>query len=142
MATTTTTTPTPSNAVQIIHTSPDSDDHSEASLALPLNVLRRREPLGASANKPADKDPVVKKDLVPILKNSKSCHTLSIPSSMSNEPSFEIIIQNEIGPLGIHVVPCDQDGRLVVQGIEPGGKKNINNQIEVYNNQNTFSSVK
>ena len=24
--------------------------------------------------------------------------------------------------LGIHVVPCDIDGRLIVQGIEPGGK--------------------
>ena len=23
---------------------------------------------------------------------------------------------------GIHVVPCDNDGRLVVQGIEPGGR--------------------
>ncbi len=27
-----------------------------------------------------------------------------------------------LGPLGIHVVPCDSDGRLVVQGIEPGGR--------------------
>ena len=83
------------------------------------------------------KETVKKADgLVPILKNSKSYNVLS-PGCNNREmsaggdrdrgsadlgrPSFEIVIQNEIGPLGIHVVPCDQDGRLVVQGIEPGG---------------------
>ena len=128
-------TPPPSNnTVQIIHTSPDSEaEASDPSAAPPLNVLRRREPLGASANKPESMKEVKKPatvELVPILKNSKSYNALTMPAVVksapatpsNSEPSFEIVIQNEIGPLGIHVVPCDEDGRLIVQGIEPGGE--------------------
>ena len=118
------------NGVQVVHTSPvpaagdsdgDADIHGFSSKCS-LNVLRRREPLGASANKPEKEA----KELVPILKNSKSAGSL-----VGSEPSFEIVIQNEIGPLGIHVVPCDQDGRLVVQGIEPGGRIDRDGRLAV-----------
>ena len=35
------------------------------------------------------------------------------------------------GPLGIHVVPCNDDGRLVVQGIEPGGRVDRDGRLAV-----------
>ena len=36
-----------------------------------------------------------------------------------------------LGPLGIHVVPCNEDGRLVVQGIEPGGRVDRDGRLAV-----------
>ena len=45
--------------------------------------------------------------------------------------SFDIVIPNEIGPLGVHVVPCDTDGRLIVQGIEPGGRIDRDGRLAV-----------
>ena len=44
---------------------------------------------------------------------------------------FDIAIPNEIGYLGIHVVPCDIDGRLIVQGIEPGGRIDRDGRLAV-----------
>ena len=44
---------------------------------------------------------------------------------------FEIVIPSELGQLGIHVVPCDIDGRLVVQGIEPGGRIDRDGRLAV-----------
>jgi len=74
-----------------------------------LNVMRRREPLGASGNKPE--------------KPRSPCFREVVPAeSLPVVATEEIFIPNENGPLGIHVVPCDNDGRLVVQGIEPGGR--------------------
>jgi len=75
-----------------------------------LNVMRRREPLGASGNKPE--------------KPRSPCFREPVPTvaELVNAGTEEVIIPNENGPLGIHVVPCDDDGRLVVQGIEPGGR--------------------
>lgn len=75
-----------------------------------LNVMRRREPLGASGNKPEKPRSPCFREIV---------NVEPIGAAISTE---EIIIPNENGPLGIHVVPCDDDGRLVVQGIEPGGR--------------------
>merc|ERR1719376_1697267 len=128
----------------------DSDDNMEGGVvhggsgfsaqgfSTKLNVLRRREPLGASANKPGDEKPLEEQpppppkpamELVPILKNSKSAGNLLMQADPP--PSFEIVIQNEIGPLGIHLVPCDEDGRLVVQGIEPGGRIDRDGRLAV-----------
>ena len=53
---------------------------------------------------------------------------------LSHEQSefyFDIAIPNEIGYLGIHVVPCDIDGRLIVQGIEPGGRIDRDGRLAV-----------
>ena len=47
------------------------------------------------------------------------------------EVLFDIVILNEIGPLGVHVVPCDTDGRLIVQGIEPGGRIDRDGRLAV-----------
>ncbi|XP_059093575.1 partitioning defective 3 homolog isoform X1 [Tigriopus californicus] len=117
-----------------------------------LHVLRRREPLGASANKP-DKNKALEE-----FPNASNHHLASHPptggpdrdegSLMSGgrgshqshtgyqkhqmaRPSVEVIIANEIGPLGIHVVPCDDDGRLIVQGIEPGGRVDRDGRLAV-----------
>lgn len=87
-----------------------------------LNVSRRKEPLGASTNRPErSRSPAAA---------SSSTEKNKITSS---EPagSFEIVIKNEIGPLGIHVVPCDEDGRLVVQGIEPGGRVDRDGRLTI-----------
>ena len=51
--------------------------------------------------------------------------------STTDEVSFDIVIPNEIGPLGVHVVPCDTDGRLIVQGIEPGGRIDRDGRLAV-----------
>ena len=72
--------------------------------------MRRREPLGASGNKP-EKPSGFREEQA----NPNPAFALTLPTE-------EVVIPNEIGPLGIHVVPCDDDGRLVVQGIEPGGR--------------------
>ncbi len=86
--------------------SPDSQGYEDSGS---LSVMRRREPLGASGNKPESrpKSPMVAKNI----EDASSSY-------------FDIVIPNEIGPLGIHVVPCDTetDGRLLVQGINPGGR--------------------
>lgn len=47
------------------------------------------------------------------------------------EIEFEIVIPSELGQLGIHVVPCDMDGRLIVQGIEPGGRIDRDGRLAV-----------
>lgn len=56
------------------------------------------------------------------------------PIESTDEVSFDIVIPNEIGPLGVHVVPCecDTDGRLIVQGIEPGGRIDRDGRLAVY----------
>lgn len=75
-----------------------------------LNVLRRHEPLGASA------------------KNNTKVEN---SNRKLVRPSIDIVIPNEIGPLGIHVVPCSEDGRLIVQGIEPGGRVDRDGRLAV-----------
>ena len=59
--------------------------------------------------------------------------TKPIETGDKQEAYFDIIIPNEIGPLGIHVVPCDTetDGRLLVQGIEPGGRVDRDGRLAV-----------
>ena len=42
-----------------------------------------------------------------------------------------MVSQSVLGPLGIHVVPCNEDGRLVVQGIEPGGRVDRDGRLAV-----------
>lgn len=47
-----------------------------------------------------------------------------------------IVIRNEPGPLGIHVVPdydrLGKDRGLVVQGIEPGGRIDRDGKLAIY----------
>lgn len=93
--------------------SPDSQSFEDSGS---LNVLRRREPLGASGNKPE--------------RPKSPCNNYTRPI-VEDEVTCEIVIPNEIGPLGIHVVPCDTDGRLVVQGIEPGGRVDRDGRLAV-----------
>ena len=42
-----------------------------------------------------------------------------------------MVFSANAGPLGIHVVPCNDDGRLVVQGIEPGGRVDRDGRLAV-----------
>nr|XP_022910657.1 partitioning defective 3 homolog isoform X2 [Onthophagus taurus] len=58
------------------------------------------------------------------------------PVLNADEKSEVIIIRNELGPLGIHVVPdYDKSGKdrgLLVQGIEPGGRIDRDGRLAVY----------
>ncbi len=94
-----------------------------------LNVMRRREPLGASGNKP-------EKPRSPCFR--ETVHPEPIISGVGNE---EVVIPNENGPLGIHVVPCDDDGRLIVQGIEPGGRVDRQGHLAVGDEIVTINGV-
>ncbi|XP_040564145.1 uncharacterized protein baz isoform X2 [Lepeophtheirus salmonis] len=126
-----------------------------------LHVLRRREPLGASANKPitekahsttsnnninssypkSEEKPSAtlspRPNSSPILNMITSPEGDEMGSRESRELKerlcgvVEVVIPNEVGPLGIHVVPCEMDGRLVVQGIEPGGRVDRNGRLAV-----------
>lgn len=50
-----------------------------------------------------------------------------------NDKLTQVVIQNEIGPLGIHVVPSGDPGNpgLVIQGIEPGGRIDRDGRLAV-----------
>lgn len=85
-----------------------------------LHVLRRKEPLGASANEKGSSNG----------ETSKQSSSANLPGSAATS-AVTIVIPNEIGPLGIHVVPCNEDGRLVVQGIEPGGRIDRDGRLAV-----------
>lgn len=60
----------------------------------------------------------------------------SCPSLSSSDASELIVIRNEPGPLGIHVIPYyDTLGRekgLLVKGIEPGGRIDRDGRLSLY----------
>ncbi len=119
-----------------------------------LNVLRRREPLGASAgnnNKQEKKGAGGGAAAGP--SGELAQHQWSVAPQLPPDgtqqlfqqqqqqqlqqqmvrPSIEIVIPNEIGPLGIHVVPSKEEGPgpLIVQGIEPGGRVDRGGRLAV-----------
>jgi partitioning defective protein 3 len=72
-------------------------------------VNQRREPLGGTSP--------------PHLVYKKSSSNLT-----------QVVIQNEIGPLGIHVVPSGDPANpgLTIQGIEPGGRIDRDGRLAVH----------
>ncbi|XP_025835451.1 partitioning defective 3 homolog isoform X2 [Agrilus planipennis] len=84
---------------------------SHSSTSLPRGS-KRKEPLGQANNS-----------------------TSPVPFTQSNNSSELIVIRNEPGPLGIHVVPdYDRLGKekgLLVQGIEPGGRIDRDGRLAV-----------
>ena len=56
------------------------------------------------------------------------------PPRASSEDLTRIVIHNEIGPLGIHVVPSGdpEAAGLVIQGIEPGGRIDRDGRLAVH----------
>jgi partitioning defective protein 3 len=85
---------------------------SRASTSLPRES-KRKEPLGQANNS-----------------------TSPLPSSGDNSNAELIIIRNEPGPLGIHVVPdydrLGKDRGLLVQGIEPGKRIDRDGRLAIY----------
>jgi partitioning defective protein 3 len=57
------------------------------------------------------------------------------PKGENDTENYMIVMRNEQGPLGIHVVPhYDDEAResgLIVQGIEPGGRIHRDGQLAV-----------
>lgn len=81
----------------------------DAKIEMFENASQRREPLGGSS--PPQ------------------------PSTSSQDDITRIVIRNEIGPLGIHVVPSGDPANpgLVIQGIEPGGRIDRDGRLAVHN---------
>ncbi len=111
-----------------------------------LNVLRRREPLGASAgNSNNNKQEKGGKaggggehqwSVAPSSSGGEDQNNMEFQQIRQHQmvrPSVEIVIPNEIGPLGIHVVPSKEEGPgpLIVQGIEPGGRVDRDGRLAV-----------
>lgn len=88
-----------------------------SALSLPRES-RRKEPLGQDATKALYEIPSLKPDF---LDQGEIC---------------EIVIKNEAGPLGLHVVPCydllGNDQGLRVEGIEPNGRIAKDGQIDLH----------
>lgn len=106
-----------------MHALSTREPHLAAYSALSLpRESRRREPLGQDA---------------------KASYEFAVPRSSKNNNSEqhtgevrEIIIKNEAGPLGLHVVPCydlhGNDQGLRVEGIEPNGRIASDGQIDLH----------
>ena len=122
------------------------DSYSNITEGGSLNVMRRREPLGASGNKPEHPKSPSQREIQrekahssgQEIKTARQFSDNINPNSnfvsqtkRQEENTHEIVIQNEIGPLGIHVVPRGEDGRLLVQGIEPGGRVDRDGRLAV-----------
>ncbi|XP_021913897.1 partitioning defective 3 homolog isoform X3 [Zootermopsis nevadensis] len=91
---------------------------------------RRKEPLG-QANSTS-----------PVLRtahhhsHSHVVHDSDIEDDLNSESVEYVVMHNESGPLGIHVVPdydrLGKDRGLLVQGIEPGGRIDRDGRLVVY----------
>ena len=101
-----------------MHALSSREPHLAAYSALSLpRESRRREPLGQDAKAPYE------------LANTNEI-------SENSRDIREIVIKNEAGPLGLHVVPCydllGNDQGLRVEGIEPNGRIAKDGQIDLH----------
>ncbi|XP_069683551.1 partitioning defective 3 homolog isoform X3 [Periplaneta americana] len=91
---------------------------------------RRKEPLGqANSTSP----------ILPSAHHHSHGHVVhdsDIDDELSSESVEYVVMHNESGPLGIHVVPdydrLGKDRGLLVQGIEPGGRIDRDGRLAVY----------
>ncbi|XP_069156548.1 partitioning defective 3 homolog isoform X17 [Procambarus clarkii] len=103
-------------SVQVLSDNPSMARWADAAdKALAASEGRRREPLGGSASSPL--------------------HSRDHSHDDTNNP-FLVVLSNDRGPLGIHVIPST-DGRghdqgLLVEGVEPGGRIARDGRIEVH----------
>ena len=110
----------------------------ESTKRLSMHVLSTREPCFTTYS--AQSLPRESRRKEPLGQDAKSCYELpNLPPKSSDQGEIrEIIIKNEAGPLGLHVVPCydlsGNDQGLRVEGIEPNGRIAKDGQIDLHDN--------
>lgn len=107
----------------------------ESTKRLSMHVLSSREPCLTTYS--ALSLPRESRRKEPLGQDSKALY--EVPNSkpeLSNQEICEIVIRNETGPLGLHVVPCydlsGNDQGLRVEGIEPNGRIAKDGQIDLH----------
>lgn len=120
-----------------IHSSmPTSSIKRESTKRLSMHALSTREPCLATYS--AQSLPRESRRREPLGQDSKTSYEFGNNIESEDQEVREIVIKNEAGPLGLHVVPCydlsGNDQGLRVEGIEPNGRIARDGQIDLHDN--------
>lgn len=106
----------------------------ESAKRLSMHALSSREPCLTTYS--AQSLPRESRRREPLGQDSKAMYGNNI--DYGDQQIREIVIKNEAGPLGLHVVPCydlsGNDQGLRVEGIEPNGRIARDGQIDLHDN--------
>ncbi|XP_070149838.1 partitioning defective 3 homolog [Polyergus mexicanus] len=119
-----------------IHSSMPSNIKRESTKRLSMHALSTREPCLATYS--AQSLPRESRRREPLGQDSKTSYEFGNNIESEDQEVREIVIKNEAGPLGLHVVPCydllGNDQGLRVEGIEPNGRIAKDGQIDLHDN--------
>ncbi|XP_011872104.1 PREDICTED: partitioning defective 3 homolog [Vollenhovia emeryi] len=119
-----------------VHSSVSNSIKRESAKRLSMHALSTREPSLATYS--AQSLPRVSRRREPLGQDSKASYELGSAVEAGGQDVREIVIKNEAGPLGLHVVPCydllGNDQGLRVEGIEPNGRIARDGQIDLHDN--------
>lgn len=119
-----------------IHSSVSSSIKRESAKRLSMHALSTREPSLATYS--AQSLPRESRRREPLGQDSKVSYEFGSNVESGSQEVREIVIKNEAGPLGLHVVPCydllGNDQGLRVEGIEPNGRIARDGQIDLHDN--------
>lgn len=119
-----------------IHSSMPSSIKRESTKRLSMHALSTREPCLATYS--AQSLPRESRRREPLGQDSKTSYEFGNNIDSEDQEVREIVIKNEAGPLGLHVVPCydllGNDQGLRVEGIEPNGRIARDGQIDLHDN--------
>lgn len=108
----------------------------ESAKRLSMHALSTREPCLATYS--AQSLPRESRRREPLGQDSKAMYEFGNNAEYRDQEVREIVIKNEAGPLGLHVVPCydllGNDQGLRVEGIEPNGRIARDGQIDLHDN--------
>lgn len=108
----------------------------EGAKRLSMHALSNREPTLTTYS--AQSLPRESRRREPLGQDAKACYDFASTNleSLDQGDIREIVIKNEAGPLGLHVVPCydllGNDQGLRVEGIEPNGRIARDGQIDLH----------
>ncbi|KAG5306302.1 PAR3L protein, partial [Acromyrmex insinuator] len=119
-----------------VHSSVSSSIKRESAKRLSMHALSTREPSLTTYS--AQSLPRESRRREPLGQDSKASYEFGNNIESGNQEVREIVIKNEAGPLGLHVVPCydllGNDQGLRVEGIEPNGRIARDGQIDLHDN--------
>ncbi|XP_071557635.1 partitioning defective 3 homolog isoform X1 [Temnothorax nylanderi] len=119
-----------------IHSSMSNSIKRESAKRLSMHALSTREPSLTTYS--AQSLPRESRRREPLGQDSKASYEFGNNVESGNQEVREIVIKNEAGPLGLHVVPCydllGNDQGLRVEGIEPNGRIARDGQIDLHDN--------
>lgn len=108
----------------------------ESTKRLSMHALSTREPCLTTYS--AQSLPRESRRREPLGQDSKASYEFGNNVEYRDQDVREIVIKNEAGPLGLHVVPCydllGNDQGLRVEGIEPNGRIARDGQIDLHDN--------